>query len=122
MILESRSIVFSHDEVLIALRPLLEMKGLTGEEIVEGLEIGLDDNDEVMLTICFDDSTDNIVLFSKEIGAAILNHCIDQGIPLPRGSYKELTTRGDMIAMIVRLESGQYKEDKEPAAEDAVAV
>lgn len=105
MILESRSIIFSDEELFLALRPVIESRGLSPDITVAGVITRLDEEGEVAVTLEVTDS-EPLEFSSRELGAAVLNHCIEQGIPLPRGSYKELATRGDHIALIVRMESG----------------
>lgn len=106
MILESRSIIFSDEELFLALRPVIEGRGMQAELDIEDIVSVLDKEGEVTVTINLSDGAEPILFSSREIGAAVLNHCIDQGIPLPRGSYKELAIRGDHVALIVRLETG----------------
>lgn len=118
MILESRSIIFSDEELIIALRPVLEGRGMSGDMEIAEIISELDSDGEVNVRILLPKGEGDPILFaSREVGAAVLNHCIDQGIPLPRGSYKELAIRGDHIALIVRLESGtinaEIDEDEE---------
>lgn len=117
MILESRSIIFSNDELFLALRPLLESRGVSSDISVTDIESSLDAEGEVVVRIHQADSEEPIDFVSKEVGSAVLNHCIDQGIPLPRGSYKELAIRGEMIALIVRLETGGTSSDVEEGEE-----
>ncbi|MFC3052264.1 hypothetical protein [Kordiimonas pumila] len=105
MILESRSIIFSDEELVLALRPLIESRGLVADNNVTGVDNKLDTDGEVSVTVTITDK-DPVDFSSREVGAAVLNHCIEQGIPLPRGSYKELAIRGNHIALIVRLETG----------------
>lgn len=105
MILESRSIIFSDEELFLALRPVIEGRGISADISIAAINTGLDDEGEVAVSIEVTDG-ENLLFSSRELGAAVLNHCIDQGIPLPRGSYKELATRGDHVALIVRMESG----------------
>lgn len=116
MILESRSIIFSDEELFLALRPVIEGRGMSADVSVAAINTGLDDEGEVAVTVEVTDGED-MQFSSRELGAAVLNHCIDQGIPLPRGSYKELATRGDHVALIVRMESGaassEIDEDEE---------
>ena len=106
MILESRSIIFSDEELVLALRPLLASRGLDVNTIPTSVDISLGSKDEVNVTYKINGKDDPLVFNDREVGAAVLNHCIEQGIPLPRGSYKELTTRGDHIALIVRIQTG----------------
>ncbi|NVJ98813.1 MAG: hypothetical protein HWE25_11710 [Alphaproteobacteria bacterium] len=108
MILESRSIIFSDEELVLALRPVLESQGKTSNLPLKDVISRLDEEGEVSVTLVLSDGTDPIKFGHREVGAAVLNHCIDQGVPLPRGSYKELAIRGDHVALIVRLESGQF--------------
>ncbi|MBV1901717.1 MAG: hypothetical protein KUG56_08595 [Kordiimonadaceae bacterium] len=105
MILESRSIIFSDEELFLALRPVIESRGLSSDITVASIVTRLDEEGEVAVTLEVT-GKESLEFSSRELGAAVLNHCIDQGIPLPRGSYKELATRGDHIALIVRMESG----------------
>ncbi len=116
MILESRSIIFSDEELFLALRPVIEGRGKSADIAVAAINTGMDDEGEVAVSIEVTDGED-LHFSSRELGAAVLNHCIDQGIPLPRGSYKELATRGDHIALIVRMETGaasaEIDEDEE---------
>lgn len=105
MILESRSIIFSDEELFLALRPVIEGRGMSVDLDITAINTGLDDEGEVAVSIEVADG-ETIQFASREVGAAVLNHCIDQGIPLPRGSYKELATRGDHVALIVRMETG----------------
>lgn len=107
MILESRSIIFSDEELVLALRPVLEGRGMTSSPPLKDVISQLDEEGEVSVRMILSDGSDPIAFSSREVGAAVLNHCIDQGVPLPRGSYKELAIRGDHVALIVRLESGQ---------------
>ena len=84
---------------------------------VRTVSVSLNDDGEVCATIEMADGSEAASVDSAELGPAVLNHCIDQGIPLPRGSYKELAIRGDHIALIVRLETGslpsEVDEDEE---------
>jgi hypothetical protein len=109
MILESRSIIFSDEELVLALRPVLEGRGKSGNLPLKDVNSRLDEDGEVSVTLVLNDGTDPIEFNSREVGAAVLNHCIDQGVPLPRGSYKELAIRGDHVALIVRMESGKLQ-------------
>jgi hypothetical protein len=106
MILESRSIIFSDEELCLALRPVMEGRGISSEMFINNVTSVLDSEGEVSVSIEIADNDEPVLFTSREVGAAVLNHCIDQGIPLPRGSYKELAIRGDHVALIVRLETG----------------
>jgi len=106
MILESRSIIFSDEELFLALRPVFEGRGMQADMDIEDIISALDQEGEVTVRIVLPDGAEPLLFSSREVGAAVLNHCIDQGIPLPRGSYKELAIRGNHIALIVRLETG----------------
>jgi len=106
MIQESRSIVFTKDELIQALIPLLDAKEVSTSEPPLKLESSFDKEGEVVVSYFPADGADAIVFNSREVGAVVLNHCIEAGIPLPRGSYKELTLRGEDVALIVRLETG----------------
>lgn len=107
MILESRSIIFSDEELVLALRPVLEGRGKSSNLPLRDIISQLDEEGEVSVRLELSDGSDPVLFNSREVGAAVLNHCIDQGVPLPRGSYKELAIRGDHVALIVRLESGK---------------
>ncbi|WP_262693190.1 hypothetical protein [Kordiimonas aquimaris] len=111
MILESRSIVFSDEELFLALRPVMETNGTNADVPLKNIFARLDSEGEVTAVIQPADGSAEIVFESRELGPAVLNHCIDQGIPLPRGSYKELAIRGDHIALIVRLETGAVQSE-----------
>ncbi len=111
MILESRSIIFSDDELFVALRPILESRGMAADLPMRAISAKVNDEGEVAATIEMTDGSEPIVIEGGELGPAVLNHCIDHGIPLPRGCYKELAIRGDHVAMIVRLESGSVQSD-----------
>ncbi len=106
MIQESRSIVFTEDELIEALIPLLDAKEVSTSKQPLKVETAFDNEGEVAVTYFPADGSDGVSFNSREIGAAVLNHCIEMGIPLPRGSYKELTLRGEEVALIVRVESG----------------
>jgi hypothetical protein len=106
MIQESRSIVFTEEELVQALIPLLDAKEISTSEPPLKVENTFDNEGEVSVSYFPSDTSDAITFNSREVGAAVLNHCIELGIPLPRGSYKELTLRGEDVALIVRLESG----------------
>lgn len=111
MILESRSIIFSDEELFLALRPILEARGLGIDLPVRNISAKLSEEGDVAATIELSDGSAPVVVDSGELGPAVLNHCIDQGIPLPRGSYKELAIRGDHVALIVRLETGSVQSE-----------
>lgn len=111
MILESRSIILSDDELFLALRSILEGRGHSMDMAVKNVSAKLNDAGEVTAVVELSDGSAPIVVETAEVGPAVLNHCIDQGIPLPRGSYKELAIRGDHIALIVRLESGAIQSE-----------
>lgn len=111
MILESRSIIFSDEELFVALRPIIENRGMPADIPVRTISARLNEDGEVAATIEMTDGTEPVIVESGELGPAVLNHCIDQGIPLPRGSYKELAIRGDHVALIVRLETGSIQPD-----------
>jgi hypothetical protein len=106
MIQESRSIVFTEEELVQALIPLLDAKEISISESPLKVENTFDNEGEVSVAYFPSDGSDAVTFNSREVGAAVLNHCIELGIPLPRGSYKELTLRGEDVALIVRLESG----------------
>lgn len=111
MILESRSIIFSDEELLLALQPILEGRGMASDLPVRAVLTKLSEEGEIAVTLEMTDGSQPIVIESNEVGPAVLNHCIDQGIPLPRGSYKELAIRGDHVALIVRLETGAVQSE-----------
>lgn len=111
MILESRSLIFSDEELLIAIRPILDSRGMAANQSVQTISANLNEEGEVAVTIEMTSESEPLVIDSNEIGPALLNHCIDQSIPLPRGSYKELAIRGDHVAMIVRIETGTVPSD-----------
>ena len=111
MILESRSIIFSDEELFVALRPIIENRGMNADMPVKTISAKLNAEGEVAATIEMTDGSEPVVIEGSELGPAVLNHCIDQGIPLPRGSYKELAIRGDHVALIVRLETGSIQSD-----------
>lgn len=111
MILESRSIVFSDEELFLALRPVMETNGMNADVPLKNIFAKLDDEGEVCAVLQPADGAKEIIFEARELGPAVLNHCIDQGIPLPRGSYKELAIRGDHIALIVRLETGAVQSE-----------
>ncbi len=117
MILESRSIIFSDEELFLALRPVLEGRGMQTDMDIEDIISRLDREGEVNVSLILPDGADPVLFSSREVGAAVLNHCIDQGIPLPRGSYKELAIRGDHVALIVRLETGASMSEIEEGEE-----
>jgi len=117
MILESRSIIFSDEELFLALRPVIESRGLPADLEIEEIQSELDREGEVSVRIVLPDGAEPLLFASREIGAAVLNHCIDQGVPLPRGSYKELAIRGDHVALIVRLETGSSGSEIEEGEE-----
>ncbi|WND04129.1 hypothetical protein QGN29_07055 [Temperatibacter marinus] len=104
MILESRSIIFSEEELVIALKPLLSSRELSEDYEPQEILTGLDTDGDVVVTYKGEDAGE-VIFESQELGAAILNHCIESEIPLPRGSYKELALRGDHVALIVRIET-----------------
>ncbi|TNE67074.1 MAG: hypothetical protein EP335_01725 [Alphaproteobacteria bacterium] len=106
MILESRSIIFSDEELVLAMRPVLEGRGMNINLPIRDIVSELDGDGEVTVRFVLSDGTNPIQFTSREVGAAVLNHCIERGIPLPRGAYKELGIRGDHVALIVRMESG----------------
>lgn len=111
MILESRSIVFSDEELFLALRPVMESNSMNADVLLKNISVRLNDEGEVSAILEPADGSAPMVFDSPELGPAVLNHCIDQGIPLPRGSYKELAIRGDHIALIVRLETGAIQSE-----------
>ncbi len=105
MILESRSLIFSDEELIIALHPLLEAKGIGTQTSIKDVSSEVNSDGEVAVAIEAEGQSEAIIFIGKEVGVAVLNHCIDRGIPLPRGSYKELAIRGDHVALIVRMET-----------------
>jgi len=111
MIIESRSIIFTEEELVEALVPLLDAKEIPTSITPKKVETRFDNEGEVEVTYHRSDSDDIVVFNSREVGAVIVNHCIERGVPLPRGSYKELTLRGEEVALIVRIESGINSEE-----------
>jgi len=104
MILESRSIIFSDEELIAALNGLFDEQ--VSDQTPASVVAQLNNQGEIAVSITGDGG--GVANFeSKDVGVAVLNHCIERGIPLPRGSYKELAIRGDHVALIVRLETGQ---------------
>ena len=106
MIEESRSIVLSDSELLVALAPLLEEAGVSDSEIPTAISFRHDDLGEVVIELDYDVRDARLAFDHMEAGRAILHHCIAQRIPLPRGSHKELALRGDQLALIVRITTG----------------
>ena len=105
MILESRSIIFSDEELVVAFGSKIEERVEDTSIEPVAVKSALDEEGEVNVT--FDLSDGNQIAFeSAEVGPIVLNHCIEVGVPLPRGAYKELAIRGDHVALIVRLETG----------------
>ena len=106
MIEESRSIVLSDKELLVALAPLVEDAGIENPESPKSINIGHDDLGEIVVNLSYEGKKEPITFDHMEAGRAILHHCIAQRIPLPRGSHKELALRGDQLALIVRIITG----------------
>lgn len=105
MILESRSIIFSDEELVLAFGSELEGRAQDPSSEPVAVQSVLDDEGEVRVSFKMSDNS-QVVFQSGEVGPVVLNHCIEVGVPLPRGSYKELAIRGDHVALIVRLETG----------------
>ena len=107
MILESRSIVFTSQELIEALKPLLEAKEIPTSLAPKQVKNRFDDDGEVAVDYHRSDVDEVVTFNNREVGAVIVNHCIERGVPLPRGSYKELTLRGEDVTLIVRIETGE---------------
>ena len=104
MLFESRSIIFSDEELAEALQPLFEERGMDN---VQQLLPGHDKAGEVRISVKELDHDGDAVITASELAPVILRHCLDKKVPLPRNSYKELALRGDQLALIVRLECGE---------------
>lgn len=108
MILESRSLIFSDEELILAFDGAVQAYFVSDNKqpaAVTAVTAGLDEFGDPLLFFTFAGGGKH-VFQSREIAPILLNHCIDSGIPLPRGAYKELALRGNRIALIVRLETG----------------
>ena len=104
MLFESRSIIFSDEELAEAMQPIFEERGMGN---VTNLYPCHDSAGEVMISVKQLDGDDEIQVTSAELAPIILQHCLDKNVPLPRNSFKELALRGDHLALIVRLECGE---------------
>lgn len=68
MILESRSIIFSDEELFVALRPIVESRGLNADLPIKTISARLNDEGEVAATIEMTDGTDPIVIEGRNWG------------------------------------------------------
>lgn len=103
MLFESRSIIFSDEELAEAMQPIFEERGM--DNVIQ-IFPNHDKAGEVIISVGQLNVDDEVDITAAELAPVILNHCIDKNIPLPRNSHKELALRGDHLALIVRLEVG----------------
>lgn len=104
MLFESRSIIFSDEELAEAMQPIFEERGMDN---VTQLFPCHDSAGEVMIWVKELNNEEETHITSAELAPIILKHCLDKKVPLPRNSFKELALRGDHLALIVRLENGK---------------
>ncbi len=106
MITEARSIVLSDNELITALRPLIGEGAIADDIAVENIQLNQDIEGNVDAAITFE-GDEEMSFNHNQLRAAILHHCMAQRIPIPRGVEKELTMRGDQIAMVIRMTMGE---------------
>ena len=104
MLFESRSIIFSDEELAEAMQPLFEERGM--ENVIQ-LFPSHDKMGEVIICVKELDVAEETAITAAELAPVILKHCLDKNVPLPRNAHKELALRGDHLALIVRLECGE---------------
>lgn len=104
MLFESRSIIFSDEELAEAMQPIFEERGMDN---VTQLCPCHDHAGEVMISVKEQNAQEETHITSAELAPIILKHCLDKKVPLPRNSQKELALRGDHLALIVHLENGK---------------
>jgi hypothetical protein len=104
MLFESRSIIFSDEELAEAMQPIFEERGMDNVTQIFPCH---DAAGEVMISIK-ELNEEETYITSAELAPIILKHCLDKKVPLPRNSSKELALRGDLLALIVHLENGKH--------------
>ncbi len=104
MVTETRTIIFSDDDLMEALAPMVRRR----EKYVPKSQpydiikrIGRDSLFLLQVTYL----TDKVVLtFSEdELFTAVLVHCLKLKIPIPRRAEKVVESRGDEVALIIRI-------------------
>ncbi len=103
MLSESRSIIFSDEELAEAMQTIFEERGMGN---VTNIYPCHNRAGEVMISVTELDSDEEIEISAAELAPIILQHCLKKKVPLPRNAFKELALRGESLALIVRLECG----------------
>lgn len=110
MVSETRSLLFSEEEVLCALKVVMQQRGdappsaavpeLTLAETKDGeLEA------RITHTPILDGDVSTYTFTAAEVGAALILYCMRLGIPLPKKVDKAVELRGDRAALIIRMET-----------------
>lgn len=121
MAIETRTLVFSPDELTDAAYKYCLRKGIEIPEArITGIEPLPEPNSAIILRFAAPAGSTPLLatLSYSQMAAALILHCRDQKIPLPRRSQKRLTPAGDGMALIVRVgENGPViAEDERDAA------
>ena len=109
---ESRRLTFSLDEIRVAVTTYATRVGaqLPGGEIV-GVASGPGPEQEVSLLFAVaGEETQRDAGFKTEfLGAALIMHCIEQNIPIPRKARRSLGIRDGVLSLYLNMEE-QFQE------------
>ncbi len=111
---ELRKLVFNEDELrAAAFDYCLRTKVYLPQAPLDGLEVG--DDPDAAITLKFDPmdtaDTKEIKLSRDQVGAALIRHCRDNKIPLPRHGQKVLQVQNGVISLMINVHwTGEKKE------------
>ena len=110
---ETRSIVFSYDELLEALREFSEFsaKHISFKRIGECKVAG---KGGVAVTATLraksGEAPAEIPISTSDVGAALLRYCFSHRVPIPRRAEKSLRIVGDNVALVLTLNSPTFRD------------
>ncbi|MCG8506676.1 MAG: hypothetical protein MI755_18870 [Sphingomonadales bacterium] len=106
MVSETRSLLFTSQELIEALGAVMQQRGEgIPDVVVPEVFIDGDESGELSVRLAYGEDPDSILSFTnKELGAALVLFCMRNGIPLPYDKEKSVECRGDNVALIIRSE------------------
>jgi len=102
---ELRRIVFTHEELRLALDNYMMRKGTPlPPGLIIGVKMSGTDGSSIAVAVrgSWDGVSNSVEIPARHVGAALIRYCKISKIPLPKSAGKSLTTSGDYLALDIK--------------------
>ena len=104
MVTETRTIIFSDADLIEALTPIIRRREKTvprpqPTDVIQ--QLGRDHH--ALVTIKYLEDTLELSFTEDELFTAMMVHCLKLKIPMPRHATKDVESRGDNVALVIRI-------------------